>query len=126
MGAGIMVTLRQPHPHPYQPYREQWEYKIVRARNGEFGDRAHLRALLRQEGRAGWIMIEKYDDYQVRFKRPCSARRLDDQLPPEIDPYRTIYHFSREMDVIYAVLLAAALCFVILAMVILVVVVSPK
>jgi len=119
-----MVAIRQPQS-PRPTYRERWEYKIVRAPNGEFSDRAHLRALLQQEGRAGWIMIEKYDDYQVRFKRPCSAREWDDQLPQGVDPYRTVYRFSRDMDVIYALFLAAALCFSILAMVILVVLVSP-
>ncbi len=119
-----MVAIRQPQP-PRQSNRQRWEYKIVRARNGEFGDREHLRALLRQEGRAGWTMIEKYDDYQVRFKRPCSAREWDDQLPPGVDPYRTIYHFSRDMDAIFALALAGALFVVIFAMVILVVLVSP-
>jgi hypothetical protein len=110
---------------PRQSYRQRWEYKIVRARNGEFGDRQHLRALLRQERRAGWIMIEKYDDYQVRFKRPCSAREWDDQLPPGVDPYRTIYHYSQDMDVIFALALAGAMFLVIFAMVIMVVLLSP-
>ena len=110
--------------HPYNIRDERWEYKIVRAPNGEFGQREHLRALLRQEGLAGWVMVEKYDDWRVEFKRPCSARRWDNELPPEIDPYRTVYGVSQDSDFIYALTLVAGVCFTIFAVVIVVVIAS--
>jgi hypothetical protein len=119
-----MATARQPY-YPYYDVRDdRWEYKIVRAPNGEFGQRDHLRALLEQEGRAGWQMLEKYDDWQVRFRRPRSARRWDGNLPPEIDPYRTIYAVPTDNELLHALVMVAGLCFVIFALVILVVVTS--
>ncbi len=66
-----MRTMRTTSAFEYDTY---WEYKIVRARHGEFARRDHLTDLLRQEARAGWIMTEKYSDGQVRFKRARSAR----------------------------------------------------
>jgi hypothetical protein len=112
-----MAYTRQPYD-----YREdRWEYKIVRAPNGEFGQREHLRALLDQERRAGWMMVEKYNDWQVRFKRPRNARQLDDTLPSYIDPYRTIYTTSHSYDAMFGLALAAGMLFFIVAMVILVI-----
>jgi hypothetical protein len=109
---------------PYNIREDRWEYKVVRAPHGEFGQREHLRALLHQEARAGWIMVEKYDDYQVRFKRPRSERVYDDHLPPDIDPYRTIYTLSSDAEWLHALMLAAGVLFVIFAVVLLVMVVS--
>ena len=37
------------------------------------------------------VMVEKFDDNRIRFKRPISAQRKDPTLPPGIDPYRTTY-----------------------------------
>ncbi len=66
-----------------------WEFKIVRCMGSAFGSREKLKALLKEESLAGWIMVEKFDDQRVRFKRPASARRQDHLLPADIDPYRT-------------------------------------
>ena len=109
---------------PYHIRADRWEYKIVHAPNGEFGQPEHLRAVIQQERRAGWIMVEKMSDWQVRFKRPDDAYLRDGELPPTVDPYRMVYTFSEQANWLYALIMAAGIFFVIFAMVILVMVVS--
>jgi hypothetical protein len=46
-----------------------------------------MRAVLEEEARAGWVLVEKFDDSRLRLKRPQSARAADDSL--DFDPYRT-------------------------------------
>ena len=43
---------------------------------------------------AGWVMVEKFDDNRIRFKRPIGAQKKDHMLPDQIDPYRTKYGMS--------------------------------
>lgn len=66
-----------------------WEFKIVRGHIGAFRKPAALQKLVEQESRAGWVMLEKFDDSRIRFKRPASARANDQLLPRGVDPYRT-------------------------------------
>jgi hypothetical protein len=68
-----------------------WEFKIVRSDSGAFRKPEVLRELVEQEAQAGWIMLEKFDDNRVRFKRPRSAQAKDPFLPAEVDPYRTLH-----------------------------------
>jgi hypothetical protein len=68
-----------------------WEFKIVRSDSGAFRKPEVLRRLVEEEARAGWVMLEKFDDSRVRFKRPRSARAQDAFLPEGVDPYRTRY-----------------------------------
>ena len=68
-----------------------WEFKIVRSESGAFRKPEAVKTLLEEEARAGWIMLEKFDDRRVRFKRARSARNRDALLPPDVDPYRTRY-----------------------------------
>jgi len=68
------------------------EFKIVRSGWGRFRSSETLTHLVEEEARAGWVLLEKFDDYRVRFKRPVSARERDVMLPPGVDPYRTDYH----------------------------------
>jgi hypothetical protein len=70
---------------------EDWEFKIVRSDSGAFRRPEVLSELVEQEAQAGWIMLEKFDDNRVRFKRPRSAQTRDPYLPAEVDPYRTHY-----------------------------------
>jgi hypothetical protein len=69
----------------------EWEFKIVRANLGVFRNPAALEKLVKEEAQAGWILLEKFDNTRVRFKRPVSARRDDYRLPQGADPYRTQY-----------------------------------
>ena len=74
--------------------KEGWEFKIVRSSTGAFSNPVTLQDLIEEEAQAGWIMLEKFDDSRVRFKRPVSARSKDATLPGDIDPYRTTYGVS--------------------------------
>jgi hypothetical protein len=68
-----------------------WEFKIVRSTFGAFRKPHKLGKLIQEEAQAGWEMVEKFDEYRVRFKRRSSARMNDPALPPNYDPYRTQY-----------------------------------
>ena len=71
--------------------RDEWEFKIVRSGTAAFRKPEVLKKLLEEEARAGWIMLEKFDDSRIRFKRPRNARAKDALLPTDVDPYRTQY-----------------------------------
>jgi len=71
----------------------EWEFKIVRSNTRTFKNPAVLRQVCDEEARAGWTLLEKFDDSRLRFKRPISARAGDANL--EIDPYRTQYGISQ-------------------------------
>ncbi len=74
---------------PYTPddLAEGWEFKILRSSTGGFRNPEWLRSVLDQEQRAGWTLVEKFDDARIRLKRPASARRNDATL--DFDPMRT-------------------------------------
>ncbi|MGO9171347.1 MAG: hypothetical protein ACLP7P_05205 [Rhodomicrobium sp.] len=74
-------------PYSSKDLAEGWEFKILRNTTGRFSDPFWLRSVLEEEGRAGWVLIEKFDNYRVRLKRPVSARANDASLG--FDPYRT-------------------------------------
>ena len=69
----------------------EWEFKIMRSTFGAFRKPQVLQALIEEEAQAGWEMVEKFDEYRVRFKRPVRARNNDAMLPDYYDPYRTQY-----------------------------------
>lgn len=100
---------------------DNWEYKIVFAREGEFAKERHLTSLLQQEAPAGWTLVEKYSDSYVRLGRPVYARNFDWQLPPSIDPYRTIYTLPVEERVIYLVFYTVCVIAVLIVLVLMVV-----
>ena len=88
-----------------------WEFKIVRAYTGYFRKPENLKRVCEEEAKAGWEMVEKFDDYRVRFKRPVEKRR-DDQFLQGIDPYRTqagIAGGKLAIRIIAAVLVAVGL-----------------
>lgn len=62
-----------------------WEFKIVRSSGKITGDR--FDELCKEEGENGWELVEKFDDYRVRFKRRVEHREQDGYS--EVDPYRT-------------------------------------
>jgi len=62
-----------------------WEFKIVRSATGRFRNTETLQETCRQEAAAGWELLEKLDDYRLRFKRR-TERRHDDYV--RSDPYR--------------------------------------
>jgi len=73
---------------------EGWEFKIVRASTRKFKDPEFFRKTCEEEARAGWEMLEKFDDNRVRFRRKIEHR--DGDLHREIDPYRTLVGMSMD------------------------------
>ena len=70
-----------------------FEFKILRASTNAFRNPEVLRRVLEEERRAGWILVEKFDDARLRFKRPASAKQNDSAL--SFDPYRTVHGISQ-------------------------------
>jgi len=68
-----------------------WEFKILRSAAGEFKKYAIVEQAKLEEAAAGWVMVEKFDNNRIRFKRPASAVDDDINLPEYIDPYKTTY-----------------------------------
>jgi hypothetical protein len=60
---------------------DDWEFKILRSATAKFHDPVWLRTILEEEARAGWTLVEKFDDARLRLKRPTSARARDAALP---------------------------------------------
>ena len=65
-----------------------WEFKIVRSSTNQFKKPEVVERIKAEEAMAGWVMVEKFDNGRIRFKRPLSAQRRDASLPPGVDPYR--------------------------------------
>jgi hypothetical protein len=74
---------------PYSPtdLAQDWEFKIVRSCTGGFKKPAFLQQVLDEEARAGWVLVEKFDNSRIRLKRTAQARERDGKL--DFDPYRT-------------------------------------
>ncbi len=66
---------------------DSWEFKIVRSNTSKFKDYKVVQKVCEEEAKAGWEMLEKFDDQRIRFKRPIEKRKNDQYL--DIDPYRT-------------------------------------
>lgn len=89
-----------------------WEFKILRSATSRFKDPAFLKACLDEEARAGWTLIEKFDNSRIRLKRPASSRSTDAGLGH--DPYRT---YVGTTEVQLAITIVAAIV-VVLALVV--------
>lgn len=66
---------------------DDWEFKILRSARGLFKEPERLREVLEEEARAGWIMVEKFDNSRIRLKRPPEARQHNRHLG--FDPRRS-------------------------------------
>lgn len=77
-------------PYTEEDLMDDWEFKIIRSACGRFERRESLDMVLREEARAGWQLVEKFDGLRVRLKRRPGAREGDSALPPGHDPYRTV------------------------------------
>ncbi|MEX2130927.1 MAG: hypothetical protein WD772_05525 [Pseudohongiellaceae bacterium] len=63
------------------------EFKIVQSNTPMFANTAKLKQIASEEARAGWELVEKVDNFKLRFQRDISHRANDDKL--DSDPYRT-------------------------------------
>jgi hypothetical protein len=92
---------------PYTPdeLAHDWEFKIVRSGMGGFRKPQFLQQVLDEESRAGWVLVEKFDNCRIRLKRPATARQRDGKL--DFDPYRT--QTDSQQILIVALAIAGAL-----------------
>lgn len=102
-------------PYSAEDSLANWEFKIIRSGTGAFGHPEKLRKALEEEARAGWELLEKFDDNRVRLRRPVTARNDDFSL--DFDPYRTWIGVSESGMVARGLLVSAILGLLILAMV---------
>jgi hypothetical protein len=72
-----------------QDLAEGWEFKILRSNTAAFRQPEYLRAILEEEKRGGWTLVEKFDDARIRLKRPAGAKVTEEDLASGYDPYRT-------------------------------------
>ena len=87
-----------------------WEFKIVRSAgkiNGEKFER-----LLVEEAEHGWELVEKFDDYRVRFKRRIENRNA--YRTGDTDPYRTTYGMTEGRLALIIILISLGLVGVIM------------
>lgn len=102
------------------PYAAQdldgWEFKIVRSATGKFRNPEFLRQVSLDEAKAGWEILEKFDNYRVRFKRRTDNRYGDTGTGS--DPYRTTVG-ATEARVALFVILALAIAGALVAAIVL-------
>jgi hypothetical protein len=93
--ASAAAAARQRHEEEemtsYTPndLASDWEFKILRSNFATFGDPQKLRAILEEEKRGGWVLVEKFDDRRIRLKRPAGTKLTQGDFADGYDPYRT-------------------------------------
>ncbi len=116
MNAGAAAAKRRQEQQEEEEkktgYRQEdiqgWEFKIVRSMFGRFSNPTILRKVCDEEARAGWEMIEKFDNSRIRFKRKVDRRHSDPTLG--YDAYRTAYGIGEGR---FALVIIAVVVFVI-------------
>lgn len=79
-----------------------WEFKILRSNSGAFNTSAEMNKALQEESVHGWELVEKFDNYRLRLKRPVDARRKINTNATS-DPYRTHYGISDARMAVYVI-----------------------
>ena len=102
-------------PYTERDLAEHWEFKILRSATGAFRRPERLRDVLQEESKAGWMLVEKFDNGRIRLKRPAGARSGDSSLG--LDPYRTNVGLSEHR----LALMIASLALLLVASVVLIV-----
>jgi hypothetical protein len=83
---------------------EGWEFKILRSMTSAFKNPERLRSVLEEESKAGWQLVEKFDDSRIRLKRPAGAKDYDTHLG--FDPYRTYVGISQGRYVFWIIVIS--------------------
>jgi hypothetical protein len=94
-------------PYSQLDLSQDWEFKILRSCRAAFRQPEELRKYLDEEARAGWVLVEKFDDTRLRLKRPAAARERDGKL--DFDPYRTTIGPSPNAVALATLLIAVAI-----------------
>ena len=92
--AAAVAELQRKEEEEMTPYTtkdlaEGWEFKIVRSCCGAFRRPEKLQAVLDEEKRGGWTLVEKFDDCRIRLRRPAGAKVTASEFDDNYDPYRT-------------------------------------
>ncbi len=105
-------------PYTPQDLNEGWEFKILRSVTKAFKRPEFLRQTLEEEARAGWELVEKFDNERIRLKRPTSARTKDAGLG--FDPYRSHVGMTEgtQVAIILAVVFGVLALFILVAVLI--------
>ncbi len=95
--AAEMQRQEEEEMTPYSPkdLDDGWEFKILRASFATFRNPDKLRAVLEEEKRGGWTLVEKFDDQRIRLKRPAGAKKAQGDFADSYDPYRTTVGMSQ-------------------------------
>ena len=101
--AAAKATEEEEEMTSYDPkdLADDVEFKILRSATGGFRNPDWLRQVLAEEAKAGWTLVEKFDDSRVRLKRPRSAARDDAKLG--FDARRTYVGISQARLAAYIV-----------------------
>jgi hypothetical protein len=99
---------------------EGWEFKIVRSSMNSFKKPERLQAVLDEEKRGGWTLVEKFDNCRIRLKRPAGTKMIQGDFADHYDPYRTWVGITQEKQALLligggAVFVAFLLFFAILS-----------
>lgn len=82
-------------PYSAQDLADGWEFKILRATTGMFRDSRKLQAVLDEERRGGWVLVEKFDNSRIRLKRPAGTKVVQGDFDDPYDPYRVTVGVSQ-------------------------------
>ena len=88
-----------------------WEFKILRSNFSAFRSPEKLRAILEEEKRGGWILVEKFDDQRIRLKRPAAGKVVQADFADGYDPYRTTVAMTSQA----AIMLLSIVAFAVIA-----------
>jgi len=81
-------------PYSAKELAEGWEFKIIRSPRKLFGQQEYRERVLAEERRAGWVLVEVFDDGRIRLRRrrPSGVSEQIDGY----DPYRTTLNDWKE------------------------------
>jgi hypothetical protein len=96
-------------PYTTQDLSEGWEFKILRSNFATFRKPEQLQAILDEEKRGGWTLVEKFDDSRIRLKRPAGSKVTQGEFNDTYDPYRTTIGVSQGGLVMMVLAISAAI-----------------
>ncbi|AGA28317.1 hypothetical protein Sinac_4103 [Singulisphaera acidiphila DSM 18658] len=114
VAAAIVAELQRQEEEEMTPYSDKdlaegWEFKIVRSTLWGFRKPEQLRAVLAEEKKGGWVLVEKFDDSRIRLKRPAGTKIEERDFEDGYDPYRSTTWVSGENRLLIVAIAAGAL-----------------
>jgi hypothetical protein len=109
-------------PYSDKDLAEGWEFKMVRASMAAFSKPERFRAILEEENKAGWVLVEKFDDYRIRLKRRAGTKVMEGDFADGYDPYRSWVGVNGEQRERIIRGVAAGMFFMVIMMIMLVII----